>query len=249
MATKDSTACPVLENAAGFQIWQLRIVGKLRREKVYDVLKQPKPDPSTTTLSTIYPSSAPHIDSWDVRDAKAHGIITDHICDRLVLATADELTAASLYNKLVDIHQNQNVGASAFYTFIGMLETKWDGSPDTVQDHIATIAAGDSKLVAMKKPMDSEFLAFLLLHSLPNDPVWEMFKTSVLNAIPKDEKITFSGISDRLVFNAMRQQGTETALKATKQFNKSKGSRSDAASSKSKMYCSFHKINGHDTKD
>ncbi len=76
-----------------------------------------------------------------------------------------------------------------------------------------------------------------------------MFKTSVLNAIPKDEKITFSGISDRLVFNAMRQQGTETALKATRQFNKPKGSRSDATSSKSKTYCSFHKINGHDTKD
>ncbi|KJA17869.1 hypothetical protein HYPSUDRAFT_105098, partial [Hypholoma sublateritium FD-334 SS-4] len=160
------------------------------------------------------------------------------------------LTASSLYKKLVDIHQNQNVGASAFYTFIGMLETKWDGTPDTIQDHIATIAAGDSKLVAMKKPMDSEFLAFLLLHSLPDDPVWEMFKTSVLNTIPKDEKITFAGISDRLVFNAMRQQGTESALKASKQFSKPKGSRSDAASSsKSKQYCSFHKMNGHDTKD
>lgn len=212
MVTEDSTTCLVLENAKDFQIWQLHIVGKLCQEKVYDMLMHPKPKVSPQT-PTIYPAILTlHLNSWDVHSVKAHGIITDHICDCLILATAAKTSAAKLYKKLVDIHQNQNIGTSTFYTFICMLETKWDGSLDNIQDHIATFAAGDSKLVAMKQPMDSEFLVFLLFHSLPMDSIWEMFKTSILNSMPKDTKITFSGISDCLVFNTMCQQGTELAL-------------------------------------
>ncbi|KAF9005668.1 hypothetical protein BDQ17DRAFT_1182204, partial [Cyathus striatus] len=50
-------------------------------------------------------------------------------------------------------------------------------------EHIASLSAADSKLTAMKKPINAEFLAFLLLHSLPNDPTWETFKSSVLNSL------------------------------------------------------------------
>uniref|UniRef100_A0A8H7XX46 Uncharacterized protein n=1 Tax=Psilocybe cubensis TaxID=181762 RepID=A0A8H7XX46_PSICU len=233
MLSKDVTACPVLENAKDFQIWQIRIIGKLKREKVYDVITNPRVDSSSITNPSIYPSTtflATHVDSWEVRDGKAHGIITDHISDRLALATQNERTAAELYAKLY-------------------AREKWDGDPETVQDHISSLAAGDSKLVAMKKPIDSEFLGFLLLHSLPDDPVWEMFKTSILNAMPKDSKITFSDIADRLVFNAMRQQGTESAMKAKAMTSKGKVSKHKPNAPKTERFCSFHKSNSHNTED
>lgn len=155
-------------------------------------------------------------------------------------------TATDLFNKLIDLHQNQNVSTSTFYTFIKMLEMKWDGNPATVQDHIATLSAADSKLTAMKKPMDPEFLGFLLLHSLPDNPTWEMFKTSVLNSMPKDSKITFTNVADHLVFNAtIHQQDSETALKVTAKHPQKKA----GAKGKSKKYCTFHKSTSHNTKN
>ena len=47
-------------------------------------------------------------------------------------------------NKPVKILENTNVGVSAFYTFITMLDQKWDGSPATLSDYIFTISVINS---------------------------------------------------------------------------------------------------------
>ncbi|KAF9552473.1 hypothetical protein CPC08DRAFT_606571, partial [Agrocybe pediades] len=156
------------------------------------------------------------------------------------LETAGMETAADLYQKLVHIHQNTNVGVSAFYTYIGMVNSKWDGDVTTVQEHIASLAAADAKLTAMKKPIDPEFLSFLLLHSLPDDPTWETFKSSVLNSMPVGTKLSFSKLSDHITFQTTRIQGSsnETALNAK------------AGKTKSTKHCDLHPgATSHDTKD
>ncbi|KAF9555176.1 hypothetical protein CPC08DRAFT_612866, partial [Agrocybe pediades] len=170
-----SNSCPVLAGPENFQIWQIRILGKLRREKVHDIVTSPTPPPTPQT---------PKTDSWDIHNGKAHGIIVDHISDRLALEMAGIETAADLYQKL------------------------WDGDVTTVQEHIASLAAADAKLTAMKKPIDPEFLSFLLLHSLPDDPTWETFKSSVLNSMPAGTKLSFSELSDRITFQTTHIQGS-----------------------------------------
>ncbi|PPQ83713.1 hypothetical protein CVT26_005513 [Gymnopilus dilepis] len=213
-----STECPVLTGPENFQIWHIRILAKLRVEKVADVIlakgkeeDEGADDPDTTVVPY-------YRESWATRDSKAHGILITHLSDRLSLQVANLPSALEVYNKILEIHQKTNVGVSAFYTFVGMMNLKWDGDISTIQDHIASISAADAKLTAMKKGVDSEWLAFILLQSLPNTTVWETFKTSVLHSMPTDSKLSFSELSNRLTFEAARIQGSteasESALKA-----------------------------------
>lgn len=260
-SSSDSTSCPVLQGPENFQIWKHRVIAKLRREKVYDTIVPPADKKTTVTATTqttaegkepaTKPSSSPlssstlYLDSWETRDAKAHGIITDHICDRLVLETASESTALALFEKLVEIHKQKNIGASAFYTWVGMLGLKWDGDTSTLQAHIAALASADAKLTSMKKAIDPEFLAYMLLHSLPDDNTWEAFKSTVLNSLPKGATLSFAELSERLSATAIHHKGTggDSALKAKTQKSASK-------KQKPQKKCIHHpKVFSHDTKD
>ncbi|KAJ7499310.1 hypothetical protein FB451DRAFT_1347585 [Mycena latifolia] len=148
----DTVTCPVLDGPKTFQIWNIRIVGKLRREKVADTLKG-KP----TALQVPLPGDATgtHLDTWEIRDAKAHGIIIDHISDRLALKVGHLDSAQELYNELVRIHQASNMGVNAFYVFSSLMKLTWDGT-SSIEDHIGQINAGANKLTAMKKGLDKE---------------------------------------------------------------------------------------------
>ncbi|KAH0577984.1 hypothetical protein H2248_004047 [Termitomyces sp. 'cryptogamus'] len=131
----------------------IRITAKLRQEKVWDTVTTSPPAATTETQS--------HAESWFTHDSKAAGIIVAHVSDCLALKVGELAHAKEMYDKLVKIHQDMNVGVGAFYTFFHMLNVKWDGSPSTLNDHIATISAADSKFTAMKKQIDPEFLAFI----------------------------------------------------------------------------------------
>ncbi|KAJ7439690.1 hypothetical protein B0H11DRAFT_1751732, partial [Mycena galericulata] len=145
-STSDTVTCPVLDGPKTFPIWNIRILGKLRREKVADTLKG---KPAATQVPLPGDATGTYLDSWEIRDAKAHGIIIDHISDRLALKVGDLPTAEQLYNKLVHLHQGANVGVNAFYVFSGLMKLKWDGS-SSVDDHIGLINAADNKLTNMK---------------------------------------------------------------------------------------------------
>ncbi|KAJ7780801.1 hypothetical protein DFH07DRAFT_682614, partial [Mycena maculata] len=145
-SSKDTVTCPVLDGPKTFHIWNIRIVGKLRREKVADTLQG---KPTATQVPLPGDATGTHLDTWEIRDAKAHGIIVDHISDRLALKVAHLPTAAELYAKIVQIHQGANIGVNAFYVFSGMMKLQWDGA-SSIEDHIGLINAGDNKLTAMK---------------------------------------------------------------------------------------------------
>ncbi|KAJ7918867.1 hypothetical protein B0H13DRAFT_1573629, partial [Mycena leptocephala] len=142
----DSVTCPVLDGPKTFPIWHIRILGKLRREKVADTLNG---KPTATQVPLPGNATGTHLDTWEIRDAKAHGIIVDHISDRLALKVAQLPTTAELYTKLVQIHQGANIGVNAFYVFSGMMKLQWDGA-SSIEDHIGFINAADIKLMAMK---------------------------------------------------------------------------------------------------
>ena len=137
-----------------------------------------------------------------------------------------------------------NVGVSAFYMFIQMLSMKWDGSPATLSEHIAAISAADAKLTAMKKQIDWEFLAFILLHSLPDDNVWELFRATVLNSTVLGKALAFSDLSDCLTFTAAAQQGasSEATLKANVNIKQKTKPKSDT-------WCELHRSTTHNTSE
>ncbi|KAG5353621.1 hypothetical protein C0989_004301 [Termitomyces sp. Mn162] len=77
-----------------------------------------------------------------------------------------------MFDRLIKIDAETNIIISAFYTFIYMFTLKWDGSPSTLSNHISVISAANAKLTAMKKQVNPELLAFIFLHSLPNETMW-----------------------------------------------------------------------------
>ncbi|EGO28660.1 hypothetical protein SERLADRAFT_434574 [Serpula lacrymans var. lacrymans S7.9] len=86
MTTAHNTStCPVLTGPNNFQIWKLKIISKLRQEKVLRVVtgEELKPSPGKPTSS-----EDPEI-TWILKDEKAHGIIQDHISDALLMRTGD----------------------------------------------------------------------------------------------------------------------------------------------------------------
>jgi len=210
------------------------------KDKVVEVVEKPKP----SVMPALYSG-----DSWELKDQRARGILIEHLNDRLVLELQGLTTAKEMYDKIVDIHQNTNIGVNAFYTFAGMLNLKWDGDQSTLDNHIAAIKSGDAKLSGMKKPIDAEFLAFLLLNSLPDDSIWETFRTTILNSIPNNTTLSFADIASRLASTASLQaKGTptsESALKAKSSHTSSSSSRKP----KSQKWCTHHNSSTHNTED
>ena len=88
------------------------------KDKVVEVVKKPKP----LVMPALYSG-----DSWELKDQRTWGILIEHLNDCLVLELQGLTTAKEMYDKIVDIHQNTNIGVNTFYTFAGMLNLKWDG--------------------------------------------------------------------------------------------------------------------------
>ncbi|KAG6883226.1 hypothetical protein C0993_007292 [Termitomyces sp. T159_Od127] len=160
----EAMACPTLVGPKNFQIWKIRIAGRLRQEKVWDTITSSPESPDTST-----PTSAGQTDSWSTQDSNAIGIIIAHVSNRLLLEIGDLTHAKDMFDQLVKIHEETNVGVSAFYTYIHMQKLKLDRSLSSLQNHIATLSAANAKLTTMKKTIDREFLAFTLLNSLPEE--------------------------------------------------------------------------------
>ncbi|KAH0585075.1 hypothetical protein H2248_008337 [Termitomyces sp. 'cryptogamus'] len=258
-----------LEN---FQIWKIHITAKLCQEKVWDVIQTLPPTQIAATTSPTAPPIVPtmlftapttnitsttmtlpftnitgtshHADSWAVCNAKAASIIITYVSDQLALKVGELTHAKDMFNKLVIIHVNTNISVSAFYTFISMLNLKWDRSPSTLSNHISALSATDAKLTTMKKEIDCEFLTFILLQSLLEDNVWESFRATVLNLFAPGMSLTFSALSNQLTFTATPQQDTSSkaALKADSNAKSKFKNKLD-------MWCQFHNSSMHNTAD
>ncbi|KAJ7829808.1 hypothetical protein B0H14DRAFT_2366286 [Mycena olivaceomarginata] len=98
----------------------------------------------------------------------------------------------------------------------------------------------------MKKPLDKEFLAFLLLHSLPTDLKWETFKTSMLNSVPVGVTLDFGDISEQLIADAIRVDGDSAETPASESTLKSRPSK-PSKKAKSEKWWSFHRSTTHNT--
>jgi hypothetical protein len=219
MANDNSDSCPILTGPENFQIWKLRVAARLRRNKVYGHVTGITPKPTFTPAAKDTPATKVDGDSWDILDAKAHGILMDTIDDNTAMQVGDLATSKEVYDAIIRIYEGTNTDSTAFYTWVEMMNIAWDGS-SPIGDHIAKIRACERRLAAVKRPVDSAITAYLLLHSLPSDNSWSSFTASVLNSLPPNTQLTFATVETRLLAEAARVMSSNTkaeaALKVTK---------------------------------
>jgi hypothetical protein len=264
--------CPVLEGTQNFPIWKIRIIAYLRREKVVGYTLGTIPRPTTTTIVPQIYAPATSEASWDEADAKAHGILIDHISDRLALKVSTLPTSKQVLDEIIRIHESTNAGVRAFFALVDLVGSHWDGQ-SSVEEHIGKIRTASGTLDAMGRPVGDEFLAFLLLYSLPqDDPNWDTFRTSILNSIPAvpipstsaspgapvpvTPFLSFDTVEARLTaqVNSMRRSANtsagDSALKASAPTRSSAPRTSSSLStSRGTKHCSLHGTNSSHTLD
>ncbi|KAJ7659315.1 hypothetical protein DFH06DRAFT_989643, partial [Mycena polygramma] len=107
---------------------------------------------SSSTVSAIYgvvtTSTSAIRDSFRVREARARGIIHKFISDSILMSVAHISGAKETWDEIIKTHEKVNVGATAFFTLLSMLDTKWDSTSD-FDLHIAKIRTGNLRMTSM----------------------------------------------------------------------------------------------------
>ncbi|KAF8576109.1 hypothetical protein K439DRAFT_1281880, partial [Ramaria rubella] len=153
----DTNECPTLTDITVFQIWKIRIMAELHDKKVWGVVNGSEVNPGPSI--TIYPSYYHGTDTWEIHDGKAHSIMVKYMSNSLIFK---HVTSPQTAKELWD---------------------SWDGTSD-INTHVSKIRAAEKKLTSMKRWIDEEFLAFMLLRSLPKTQCFETLTTTIINSIP-----------------------------------------------------------------
>lgn len=229
----------VLTGVDNYQMWKIRILAKLRAVGAGRIVTGEETRPLTTT---VYPQAhgTTTVEAWDLRAEKAHGILVEHISDAIALKFADCADVQELYRAITKEYEQTNTTVLAFYTWISLANTRWDGT-SSIDDHIGRLLADHRRLTSLKKPMDDEFLAYALLNSLPSNSRWDTFRTTILSAIPIGQSLTFHDVDARIHAEVTRttSSSSESALKASGSAPKQSG----------KKHCSQHGFNDSHTTD
>jgi len=181
----------------------------------------PGSPPTTTTgdvrdkwmkLSKEYNEELRHHNEHNRRNDKAVGTICALIEPEQFEYVKDKTTAKEVWDTLKAKHANVNTGLTAFYTKIGMLEKKYTDGED-LHAHFNFIIMENRKLG--KKAFDDEFLAQILLMSLPRDSVtWETLTVALLQAATETTPLKSDDVMRRCMVQHQRLNGNESGNSA-----------------------------------
>lgn len=264
----DKTSCPTLTGPENFHIWSIRISGLLKEAKVWDIVTTASAPPVTVPQAPpiVYYSSGSstyNSDSWYIRDSKAHAIISAHVSDDIVIQVVENegQSAKQLYDAISDLYNKTNTGTMSFYTFVELMNAKWDGTRKTLQEHLTFLTSSRQRLSALGRKIDDEFMAFLLLHTLPEGDKWETFKSTTLNALGKDQVLSFSDLSVKLKSTVIVLEKPSLSATSTSEASppttsdsalaagKPQSSRSKSSKKTKQLYCDIHGSCAHRTED
>ncbi|KIJ11221.1 hypothetical protein PAXINDRAFT_15852 [Paxillus involutus ATCC 200175] len=220
----------ILTGPNNYEIWKVRILAKLRVEKVFGIV-------SGTDIKPARQPLLPHPISENGRNIR--------ILDSLLMKTRNEPSSKELFDALVKLHETLNI-SSAFYLFQQLFSSTWDGT-SAVSEHISTLRTVESRLAGMKFSVDNKLLSFILLNSLPKTPEWEMFKSSVVNTV-EESNLTFDAIETRITAEDSRlypSGHSESAMKASRPGNSKPLTRPSNANA----WCEHHLSTTHNTSD
>ena len=138
------------------------------------------------------------IATWTKHDVDAFNTIVEHVDNNMITKFGDEAMSAAIWKIVLSVNQDMHSGVTTFYIKIGIIECKYvDDTP--IANHIGWICTENQRLLGMKKGLDNEFLALLLLHSLPKTDQWVRFILNTVEATSDTVPLTVAHVESRLL--------------------------------------------------
>ena len=251
--TSGPATCPVLLGQINFAIWNLCIRNLLRSKDVLGIVDGSDPKASGTphVSPVIYYSEYETITShtaWLRRDEEARALICDRVSDAIMLQVGEMESAKAIYDAITQMFNATNAGTIAFYTFVELFESSWDGT-SPIDDHITKIRSASNRLIALKKPIDNEYLAFFLLLSLPSNQFWENFKSSVISSQNPDSPLTFETVVSRLSAQCLHLPPASSNPASGAPASSESALKVKSDGDKKQLYCKKHGKCAHTTED
>jgi gag-polypeptide of LTR copia-type len=181
---------------------------------------------------------------WQLRNEKAAGILIEIIEEDQERHIENYKCAKDVWDRLKKVHKESHTGIATFYTKIGILEKKYEDG-ESMQTHIDFLLRENNKLAAAGKAFDDEFMAQILLMSLPRPSLWETITVTLLQSASDSKKLSTHDVSARLLQEAARLTGsasTATSDSALLTKDKAKGQKSK---DKKRPKCKYWKYSGH----
>jgi hypothetical protein len=117
-------------------------------------------------------------------------MIKTHI-EALQYEGLDNKSAKDVWDTLVTRHKGTHTGLSVFYTKVGILEKKYNNGDD-MHEHLNLLTMENRKLGT--KGFDDEFLAQVMLMSLPRESTWETLVVVLLQSTTDDKPLTTTDV-------------------------------------------------------
>jgi hypothetical protein len=176
------------------------------------------------------------------RNDRAVGLIRSIIAEDQLQHLDGQTSAKDVWDTLAAKHKDSSSGLNAYYIKIGILEKKYI-EDESMPAHLSFLQLENRKLGA--KAFDDEFLAQIMLMSLPRDSTWETLVVALLQSITDSHKLTCADVVSRLTQEYRRLTATDTATHAAL-LAKRRGARSSSATAGSKKFrCRYCTYRGH----
>ncbi|KAF8235243.1 hypothetical protein L208DRAFT_1376572 [Tricholoma matsutake] len=199
-----------------YHSWAPTTIAKLHEAGVWLNVSGADPDPGTpTTLSSDADAATKHEYKADLKDHQAWlhcnncaiGIIISLLDkNHQQTFTSEGLTSKVLWDKIKEEHKNENTGLAAFFIKRGIIKKCFNldgvdpGSKtlfSLMQAHLNHLILENKKLG--DKAFNDEFMAQLILMSLPHHTTWE---TLVVSLLQNSTKLTVTDVTAHLLSEA-----------------------------------------------
>lgn len=200
------------------------------------------PATTRTQLMREYKEDVRYYNEALRRNDRAIGTIRSLVEDDQLVHLDGLTSAKQVWDTLKEKHKDSAAGLAAYYIKIGTLEKRYsDESDETMLAHLNFITLENRKLGS--KAFDDEFLAQIMLMSLPHNSTWETLVVSLLQSVTDASPLKSIDITARLMQEWRRLTGnTESADSAMA----AKVRKEKSFSGKKKKRCGYCKYTGHD---
>lgn len=260
-----ATAETIELTPGNYHLWMPLARAELQRQSCFDVCEDDDgpSEPSNPTKDGTITSATSNADAaaikrdyreehkiwqeWKRRDAKAIGIITGSISIEQRAHVEKLKTAKACWDKLAEIHKDENTGFTSFYIAASIADKRYDPEED-IRDHISWLTTQNNRLPEDFK-FSEEFLALFILMSLPRGEgsPWETQALLCLQSMSPTSKLTIANVTAKLTTEWLRQNPPESNNSSSALFaaRTSTSKQSKTPNSIQKPECTFCGIKNH----
>jgi gag-polypeptide of LTR copia-type len=177
----------------------------------------------------------------------ASGILMELIAPDQERHIEDYTSAKDFWDRLKVVHQSAHTGIAAFYMKVGMMKREYVEG-ESMQVHIDFLLGKNKKLAASKQAFDDEFMAQLILMSLPSPSLWDTIIVTLLQSVSDTKKLSTVDVTARLLQEATRITGPTQSISDAALYAKNKGlvkHTNKPPSKRKRKTCGFCQGGGH----